>query len=346
MNRCSKALILAVVLLLYIGRSSAQTCESIRTTKARIYGFHPAQLSPQQQEAKTNELDDFWSAVKQAGPDGVACLKGLLTEEKADGFFEFDGSSLLFSLDKSPVSLQTAADAIGSANLADIDTVAYLGFAMQLAHAGADIGIAARNYLHSPQVAAFLPQHSLQVDRSTGAIFLYGSMSSAEIDKHVIPELEAKEAYARNTAALILALNMTEPSLKALRQWSGRAALPPQEADEVRRVLHHATVHPKPATLTREQVLDRLRKLPQPASPSDQQAWEISAIATLTADDLEEIRNARRRGMRLSDEALYDYFELTKVLLAVINRLDQFGQYRVHTPAQPNTTKARIPKSR
>ena len=318
--------------------ANAQTCDSLRALQQRTYGFHPAQLTEQQRDLRGNQLDDFWNAVKAAGAEGVTCLKSMLASQKSDGFFQFDGASLLYNIDKSPETAQTAADAVGHADITDVDPIGYLGFAMLLAHAGADISTAALNYLHAPEVNAVLPEHSLNIDRSTGAIFLFGSMTSAQIDRALIPELNATQIYARHTAALMLALNMTEASLKAVRHWPGRAQLPEQEAEEIAKVLQYQPLKPAATKLTREQVLERLRKLPDaPAlSPAESQDWEAGAIATLTAADLEQLREARRRSMRLSDEAIYDYFELTKIMIGVINRLDLFSEARIHpAPAAP-----------
>jgi hypothetical protein len=136
---------------------------------------------------------------------------------------------------------------------------------------------------------------------------------------------------------------MTEPSLRALRRWPGREQLPQQEAEEVSKVLRYSPVKAAATRLTREQVLERLRKLPDaPAlSPAESQDWQAGAIATLTAGDLEQLRAARRRGMRLSDEAIYHYFELTKIMLGVINRLDLYSTWRIHLPpAHPSSAPA------
>jgi hypothetical protein len=324
---------LAFLLTALLG-AFGQTCDLLRTLQQRTYGFHPAQLTHEQQDIRGNQIDDFWTAVKQAGPDGIICLKSMLVSQKSDGYFQFDGASLLYSLDHSPEAVQAAADAVGRSELADVDPIGYIGLAQLLARSGADISAAARNYLHEPRVVAELPGQ-LNVDRSTGAIFLFGSMTSAAIDRVAIPELNATQPYARHTAALVLALNMTEAGLKALRHWPGRAVLPEQEAEEIRKVLRYQPVTAGAGKLTREQVLERLRKLPDaPAlSLAENQDWEASAIATLTAGDLEEIREARRRSMSLTAAAIYDYFALTKIMLGVINRLDLFRDARIHPAA-------------
>jgi len=96
---------------------------------------------------------------------------------------------------------------------------------------------------------------------------------------------------------------------------------------------------------SREQVLARIRALPR--TPEQAQA-ELkkenpvlgiaedeplvrSAIVTLTAADLDTVRDARRASlMSVSDEVLYEYAAFTRILLGMINRLDLYKEYRVH----------------
>src|SRR5215471_10830156 len=119
---------LALLLAASLG-ASGQSCDSLRAVQQRTYGFHPAQLSHEQQDVRGNQIDDFWTAVKQAGPDGITCLKSMLVSQKSDGYFQFDGASLLYSLDHSPAAVQAAADAVGLSDLADLDPVGYIGLA-------------------------------------------------------------------------------------------------------------------------------------------------------------------------------------------------------------------------
>jgi len=197
-----------------------------------------------------------------------------------------------------------------------------------------------------PEVDGDIHERSLRVDRATGAIFLYGSMSAERADKDLVPLLAAKEAGVRGTAALELALNMTLESYRALAGLPGLDNLPEYVQKEVVEALaYHAPDANVIPTYSREQVLVRLHTLPRTAEQmaaelkkenpvvgiADDEPFIRSAIATLTAADLETVREARRAAlMSVSEESLYEYAASTRVILGVINRLDLYKEYRVH----------------
>jgi hypothetical protein len=55
-----------------------------------------------------------------------------------------------------------------------------------------------------------------------------------------------------------------------------------------------------------------------------------SAIAMLTEQDLPLVREERRKQVRLSDEAFYEWGAYTRIIEGVINRLDLYKEHRVH----------------
>jgi len=94
---------LALILLL-AASTDAATCDDLEAAKRAAYGFRPSQLSSQEQDAKVKTLDTFWDRVKARGPEGLACLHGMITADTSDGYFAFSAASLLASLDRSPAS--------------------------------------------------------------------------------------------------------------------------------------------------------------------------------------------------------------------------------------------------
>lgn len=221
-----------------------------------------------------------------------------------------------------------------------------------------------------------MPQHAMKLDRLTGSIILFGSMPPEHTDKYLIPLLNAKESYVRETAALLLAFNMTGDSFRALAGLGDMSALPPETWKEVKSFTTFSRVEvPQPPKFSREQVLRAIRRIPhteeefeafmkeqsraaknQGEAPqkgdsesiggdmmcrieegepdmgiAGHKRFEESAIATLTADDVPEIREARRKAVHgVSDETLYEYFACTRIILGVINRLDLYREYRKH----------------
>ena len=55
-----------------------------------------------------------------------------------------------------------------------------------------------------------------------------------------------------------------------------------------------------------------------------------SAMLTLTEEDLPFLREERRKQVRMSDEAFYEWAAYTRIIEGVINRLDLYKQYRIH----------------
>jgi len=332
----------------------AEICAELQAAKKATYGFRPSELAKEQQQQKSTEMDSFWNLVKEKGQPGVTCLRGMLLAEKEDGFFVFDGSSLLLSLDQSDDSLAAASQALRYANLKEVESAAYIKLALHLSRRGVDIGPLADKYLRYPEVDTYLPQHAMKLDRELGAIILYGSMSPEVADGYLETLLEAKESYTRNTAVLLLALNMTERSLRALNSLPDLNAFPEGVAKEIERARKHSPAATTPTRrLSREQVLERLNRIVEfneaLARVSGEQEWdelmkrfgdiptaaqedfESSASATLKEEDISLLRRARTSSISgVSDEVFYEYFALTRILRNVVNRLDLYSQYRDH----------------
>ena len=336
-----------VSLLLLVAASAAQQqgCAELQALKKETYGFRPTKLSQLQQTAKEKQIDRFRKVAESQGERGIRCLRGMLKSESRDSFFLFDGASLLLHLDDSQPSLAVVREAAGRSDLGEINTAGYVELVLELAKHGVDTGALAEKYMRYPQVDGDIPERSLTVDRATGAIFLYGSMSAERADKDLIPLLAAKEADVRGTAALQLALNMTLESYRALAGLPGIDNLPEYVQKEVVEALaYHAPAGNAIPTYSREQVLVRLHTLPRTAEQmaaelrkedpvvgiTDDEPFIRSAIAVLNAADLETVREARRAAlMSVSDESLNEYAAYTRIILGVINRLDLYKEYRV-----------------
>jgi len=336
----------SVLLLVAAAAAQERGCAELQALKKEAYGFRPSKLSQLQQTAKEKQIDRFRKLAESQGERGVRCLRGMLKSESRDTFFLFDGASLLLHLDDSQPSLAVVSEAAGRSDLGEINTAGYVELVLELAKHGVDTGALAEKYMRYPQVDGDIPERSLTVDRATGAIFLYGSMSAERADKDLIPLLAAKEADVRGTAALQLALNMTLESYRALAGLPGIDNLPEYVQKEVVEALaYHAPAGNAIPTYSREQVLVRLHTLPRTAEQMAAELWKEdpvvgiaddepfirSAIAVLNAADLETVREARRAAlMSVSDESLNEYAAYTRVILGMINRLDLYKEYRVH----------------
>jgi hypothetical protein len=145
--------------------------------------------------------------------------------------------------------------------------------------------------------------------------------------------LDSKESYTRSTAALLLSFNMTANSFKTLKA-SNRGAFPEQVRLSIGHTMKYSRVVVS-AAMSHAEVLEKIRRIPKYDSTffgiAGDKMFEQSAIAVLKEDDLETLRGARRKSLvSVSDEALGEYFALSKILLGVINRLDLYKAYRDH----------------
>jgi hypothetical protein len=335
-------------LLLMAAAAAAQerACAELQALKKETYGFRPTKLTQQQRTAKEQQIDRFRKLAEKQGQRGIACLRAMLKSESTDSFFLFDGASLLLHLDDSQPSLAVVNDAAARSDLGEISAASYVELVLELARHGVDTGPLAEKYIKYPNVDDYVAERSLPVDRATGAIFLYGSMTPERADAALVPLLNAKEADVRGAAALQLALNMTQESYRALAGLPGLDGLPDYAQKQVIAALaYHPPEDKVIPTYSREQVLARLRGLPRTPEQMEAELKKESplvgiandeplirsAIATLNVTDLDAVREARRVAlMSVSEENLAEYAAYTRVILGVINRLDLYKEYRVH----------------
>ena len=242
----------------------ADSCAEINAAKVKTYGLQPSQLTDKQRQVKSVQMDAFWRLVGEDKATGMPCLEHLLKAEKHDGFFLFDGASLLYSLDPSQESMSIVVDSLKRADMAEIEPAGYLRLLLKMSNAGVDIGPLAGRYLEFPKVDTFVPQHSMDLDRDMGALLVYTSMPSEKEDAYLVPALSSQERYARATAALLLALNMTEESFKALNSFSSWADVPEDSKKVIQSYRTYAAYQPpaSPVKFSREEVLSYITQLP------------------------------------------------------------------------------------
>src|SRR6201998_4532931 len=156
-----------------VAQAQSPTGADLRAQKAKVYGFHLTQLSEAQIDAKSKEIDAYWKQLQSAGPDGVNCLKEMLSAEKTDHIFQFDAASFLFQLDKSPESLNLVKDAIVQTDFQETDPANYLSLALELGQRGVNIQSLAARLLLFPNAIIHISEHSLALDSDTAAVLLY-----------------------------------------------------------------------------------------------------------------------------------------------------------------------------
>lgn len=251
----------------------AASCDEIRAAKTKVYGFHVAQLNDAELDAKGREIEAFWNEVDAAGQVGTDCIRGMLKEEKNDHMFQFDAASALAQKDKSAETLKLVREAALQADFQETDPASYLALGLLLAHNGVDVAPLGEKVLRYPNAVIRVPEHALDLDTDTAALFLYGSMPVDEAVKALIPELQAPEASVRAGAAHLLAEMMTPEALAALSAWEPlKKVQEDYRRNDIQSVLKYQA--PKPGDLenpkyTREQVLTIIGGLPHTQEEMD-----------------------------------------------------------------------------
>lgn len=241
-------------------------CDAIRAAKAQVYGYHIAQLTETQIDAKSKQLDAFWKQVQAAGPEGVTCIRGLLAEEKTDHIFQFDASSMLFPADRSPQTLTLIRDSLAQADFQDSDPANYLSLALELAQAGIDVSPLAAKLLLYPNATIHISEHALDLDSDTAALFLYGSMDPTQAASTLTGLLQDPQPFVRSAAAHLLAEQMTEGSFRALSKWDGVAKIEEDfRRNDIQTIMKFQPANPADYAnpkFTRELVLQTIAGLP------------------------------------------------------------------------------------
>jgi hypothetical protein len=254
--------------------SESSTCDELRAAKAKVYGFHLAQMSEEQLQSKTKELDAFWKQVQSASAEGVSCIRGLLAEDKTDRVFQFDAASMLFSADHSPETMNLVRDALLQTDFQESDPSNYLTIAFELGRTGLDIRPLAAKLLSYPNASIHISEHDLDLDSDTAALFLYGAMDQQQADSALIALLHDADPAVRPAAAHLLAEQMTEESFRALSKWDG---LPKLQEDfrrnDIQTIMKYQApnkadfAHPK---FSRQEVLDAIAALPRTQKEFDE----------------------------------------------------------------------------
>lgn len=312
---------------------AADACTPLATAKTAAYGFRPAQIPPAQLSEKLKAVDAFHAQVQSAGALGETCLRQMVLQEKTDNFFAFDGAQLLSVLDTTGASDSAIEAGLLKADFADASVPRYLEVALVLSHRGRDIGKVGAHYLHAPAVDTVFPGTKDKLDRTTGTLLLYGSMSPDLVDNYLSQEVKAPELYVRDAAAAVWATNMTERSFAGIAAMGDLSTLSPQGRPYIQNIMTWHAVTPTPPKYTRQQVLAKLQQFPNVGKLTPEEGKELdnSTYATLTLADLPALREARRRMIQaLTLGSFRGYFAVTRLLVGTIDHLDAYRQYRKH----------------
>lgn len=232
---------LSLALALLVGTESrAQTSMAdFHARVASLYAFHPHAMTKAEVNAKSVELDAFWTAAKADPSHVLPLLREELSRTPSPDFFAYDGAKLLLALSTDRADRELALASLPKADLLDVDNTDYLKTIHRFASEGFDTRAAAFRILAYPGFKAFIPEHSLTLAQNFSLIYMLYAMEGVSFDQDLIDRL-ATEPDPVSQKSLLRATwyLMTPASMSALKAFSERPGVDPalaSHADELRK---------------------------------------------------------------------------------------------------------------
>lgn len=298
------SLICAATLAL-TGCPSRSPCPTLDTLLDQTYGFKPSAMSAEERTAKSDAMDDVWEAVGKQKGELLPCLRAAIASRTTDPFFQLDASALLISLDSSPQSKQLQVSVLANVDLRDVNPRDWLTVATHRAVEGFNTVSAALHWLEFPDSVAryYLPEHgAYEVGRTRGALFLFGSLAESLATPALVAIARDLQHRDRATAIWLLMQQATDAARDALASVPV-SELPADAQQAVSAYLRGPRARPLtdgPPRITRDEFVNALKAL-RTGNAGQFFALvvrvpdgETDAAKVLTADDLADVRFARR----------------------------------------------------
>jgi hypothetical protein len=251
---------------------------------AALYAFEPYKLTQREIDAKSKQLDGFWSDLKADPKRYRPLLRRELRDARNPAFFFYDGAKLLLAISQERSDRGLALEALPRADLRGVDPSDYLRNVHWFAVNGFDTTKAALRILDYPDFKAFIPQHALTLGQDYSLIYMLFPMPDANFVPALIERLE-REPNVVSQKSILLAL------------WY---AVTPQARAATARFIADTS---KPL-----QARDYARELAKP---------KVRASGSLGPANAAELKEQRRKVLaRISDESLADFDSMTLMLLA------------------------------
>jgi hypothetical protein len=151
---------------------------------------------------------------------------------------------------------------------------------------------------------------------------------------------EVKEDYRRNDIHAVMTYEAPDAATLANPKWTREQVLQivaslPHTRKEFDQVMSTKGAEFDKTMREKKATQEELAKAVAEGEPiygiADHTDFQNSAVATLTADDFDTVRQARRRSLYdVSDESLSEYLAYTQVMIRMLNHLDLYKDYRAH----------------
>jgi hypothetical protein len=258
---------------------------SFHQTIVDTYSFSPHELTKEQIGEKSKVLDAFWETVKARKESLAPLLRAELAHADQPRFFYYDGSSLLLSLSKTKDDQQLAAHAIARCDIRDVNRNDYFYTVRSLSMAGVEATDAALNILNDARFTVFVPAHVLTLEADYALIFMLNYASPAIYIPKLIAAFETNPGEPAKVAAITALWYSLEP-----------AAL-----DYIAKI----------------QIVDSSPpKLKQRLAELQKRIRDYRGNGIVGFSSEAKLREKRKDSLRrVSDEALYEYEDLTRDVL-------------------------------
>jgi len=236
-----KASLSAIALVLFTGGPAAAESLSAAAFHSKVvslYSFEPRTLGKESLQAKSNELDEFWSFAKANVQEVLPLLRSELGNPSNSSFFFYDGAKLLFALSKDKADQALVLRSLPRADLRSVQHSDYLTTIHWFARNGFDTREAAFRILAFPDFKAFIPQHVLTLGQDYSLIYmLFPSRESTYVAD--LAERLKGEVNAQSQRSLLLALwyTVTPTGVAAIKNFSEEPSATTENVSYARELL-------------------------------------------------------------------------------------------------------------
>lgn len=269
--------------ILSFAASESQT--QFHSRVVALYSFEPHKLGSTEMEAKSVQLDQFWTAATADPTNTLPLLRRELADPSNSAYFYYDGSKLLLSLSKDHADQLLALRSMPRADLTGIQHEDYLRTIKWFANNGLDTREAAFRILAFPDFKAFIPQHALTLGQNYSLIYMLFPLDEAHFSIDLAARLSGeRDVQASKSLLLALWYTATPAGYAAIKNLAANPAAPEE------------------AKMYAKTLLER----------------RVPASGSISFSSEQSLRAERRKVMQrpISDEALMEFDRLTAKIMA------------------------------
>lgn len=306
--------------------TQADRCTALSQQVEQTYGFRPSQLDADALQKKNEQMDIVWTAVRE-DPALVPCLRAALKQRVSDAWFQFDGSQLLFSIERSHDAKLMLLDALRRVSLDDVDLRTWVELASSLGVDGLDTSDLGKRWLVYSRAEYFLPEHgAYRVDRENGAMFIFDALD----ERFATPVLAAlsknSQGEEKEIATGLLMSQATPQALQALSEVTVEG-LSPRTVDSRKALLQGPSlIEPRsqPRTSRKEFLAAFTAVLAGNEEPFNRLVaavpdGERDLVGVAKPEDIELIRKVRRHYIAKATQHAIEYYnQFTQILMTLL----------------------------